>query len=428
MALEQKRRKDMEDHNFFLENERQLSSEAQTRLQAAAAEQSLRKGFEEHKRLDDVQRRSNLKRVTVPQKLRTVDDERPRAIETQSLVAGTQRLDHADDTVKPWQVAQMAGGEGRAKKVPILPTEISQSHDGALHETHDTLAEERNDPDRPSVMDAQFRDRASPAHAHSSSQQQNFKVHAEESAYPSSSVNAQQKLPESQQTLEPEAEKVPSAILQDPQSFEARHGCTQGSQPAPVPKQVAFEEERASESTSRQAEEMEALGCGHLDACGSFGDKEDHEDQECVEGVEGRVPENLSFDCDAEDAGKADLEGDDGESDGLVGDDLVDELLRLQEVPVEPSRPSVAEEGSLPLEEVILTRGLARQFVDEVEASTGDETAFVLAQWGFGSGLACWSRARCALQPHLDADEVLRHRWELLHPSSMQPDQVGGSA
>merc|ERR1712135_116194 len=126
VALEQKRRKDMEDHKKNLENERQLSSEAQTRLQAAAAEQSLRKGFEEHKRLDDVQRRANLKRVTVPQKLRTVDDERPRAIETQSLVPGTQRLDHADDTVKPWQVAQMAGGEGRAKKVPILPTEIPQ--------------------------------------------------------------------------------------------------------------------------------------------------------------------------------------------------------------------------------------------------------------------------------------------------------------
>ena len=51
----------------------------------------------------------------------------------------------------------------------------------------------------------------------------------------------------------------------------------------------------------------------------------------------------------------------------------------------------------------MLTRGLARQLLEEIEAAAADEhkVGEVLERWGFGTGSEAQMRAEHALGPHM---------------------------
>eukprot|EP00927_Polykrikos_kofoidii_P005049 TRINITY_DN12006_c0_g2_i2.p1 TRINITY_DN12006_c0_g2~~TRINITY_DN12006_c0_g2_i2.p1 ORF type:complete len:736 (+),score=174.03 TRINITY_DN12006_c0_g2_i2:75-2282(+) len=66
------------------------------------------------------------------------------------------------------------------------------------------------------------------------------------------------------------------------------------------------------------------------------------------------------------------------------------------------------------LREVVLTRGLVRQLLEELESDSRQDS--VLERWGFGRGSAAWSRAECALRVHLNLDGKLSERWEKVSP------------
>lgn len=73
----------------------------------------------------------------------------------------------------------------------------------------------------------------------------------------------------------------------------------------------------------------------------------------------------------------------------------------LSPFPLAPTSPSF-----------VLTRGLARQLMDELEAAINeDNPTAVLENFGLGRGPEAWVQVEQAMRPHLDQDLQLRQQW-----------------
>merc|ERR1719454_789757 len=71
-----------------------------------------------------------------------------------------------------------------------------------------------------------------------------------------------------------------------------------------------------------------------------------------------------------------------------------------------PAEDSTADMQNSPL---VLTRGLAKQLVEELKATV--EPAYVLERFGLGTGSEAWLHVEQALEPHFDVDPNLLWLW-----------------